>query len=158
MTSEEIKRTTSMEEVLRRYGIRTVRNMCSCPFHGKDKHPSMKVYPDGYRCFTCGEYGDIFSFVMKYEGCDFKEAFKILGGEYEHSDRRSSMIRRKRWEAERQKREKQEERIRNEKELNNTLITYYRWGLTVTEPMSEEWTKCIHKLTYQMYVHEELNG
>ena len=157
MTSEEIKRTTSMEEVLSRYGIKVTRKMCCCPFH-HDRHPSMQVFKDGYKCHTCGEYGDIFSFVMKYEGCSFKEAFKILGGEYEHSDRRSSMIAARRREADRKKREAQAERIRSKKELNNLLITAYRWGIEHNPPMSDAWAQCMHKLVYQIHVHEELNG
>lgn len=158
MTRDEIKSTTRMSEVLSKYGIKVNRGMCSCPFHGKDKHPSMQVFNDGYKCHTCGEYGDIFSFVMKMEGCGFKDAFKILGGEYEHSDSRSSKIRRARWEAERQTKERQAARLRKERELNNILIAYYRRGLRITEPMSDEWAKCMHAFVYQLYLHEELNG
>ena len=158
MTSEEIKQTTTMTEVLSRYGISVNRRMCSCPFHGTDRHPSMQVFRDGYKCHTCGEYGDIFTFVMKYENCSFKEAFRILGGEYEHSQKRSSHLLAARREAERKKRESQAERKRKERELNNNLITAYRWGLEHNEPMSDAWAECMHKLVYQLYVHEELNG
>ena len=49
-----------------------------CPFHN-EKTPSFSVNDDGfYYCFGCKETGDVISFVMKYESCDFLEAIEIL--------------------------------------------------------------------------------
>jgi len=49
-----------------------------CPFHG-ERTPSFYVYPEGwYRCFGCGENGDIFTFVEKQQGVDFREALALL--------------------------------------------------------------------------------
>ncbi len=50
-----------------------------CPFHN-EKTPSFSVSPAQgfYYCFGCGEKGDIFSFVQKFEGLDFKGALKVL--------------------------------------------------------------------------------
>ena len=51
-----------------------------CPFH-EEKTPSFYVVPSKgfYKCFGCGESGDVFSFLMKRMGLDFTEAVKYAG-------------------------------------------------------------------------------
>jgi DNA primase catalytic core len=50
-----------------------------CPFH-KEKTPSFTVHPTKnlFKCFGCGEGGDVFRFVQLIEGVDFKQARAIL--------------------------------------------------------------------------------
>lgn len=52
-----------------------------CPFH-IEKTPSFMISPERqtFKCFSCGEGGDIFSFVEKMEGLDFYNALKLLAG------------------------------------------------------------------------------
>ncbi|MGL4550024.1 MAG: DNA primase [Gemmataceae bacterium] len=50
-----------------------------CPFHD-DSRPSFDV--DGrrqrYRCWSCGKYGDVLSFVQEFEKISFREALELL--------------------------------------------------------------------------------
>jgi DNA primase len=50
-----------------------------CPFH-QEKTPSFYVVPAKgfYKCFGCGESGDVFAFLMKHAGLSFQEAVEKL--------------------------------------------------------------------------------
>src|SRR3989338_469542 len=50
-----------------------------CPFH-KERTPSFHVSPERgtYKCFCCGEGGDVFSFLQKMDGTDFPTVLKQL--------------------------------------------------------------------------------
>ena len=50
-----------------------------CPFH-KEKTPSFHVNStDGYyKCFGCGEAGDVITFIEKYKNYSFQEAVEYL--------------------------------------------------------------------------------
>lgn len=61
---------------LKKAGINMKAN---CPFH-HEKTPSMMVSAERqtFKCFGCGEGGDVFTFIEKIEGVDFYNALKIL--------------------------------------------------------------------------------
>lgn len=50
-----------------------------CPFHD-DRNPSMSVVPGKqiFHCFVCGTGGDVFTFMQKFHGMEFREALEAL--------------------------------------------------------------------------------
>jgi DNA primase len=50
-----------------------------CPWHD-DSRPSLNVNPQrqSWKCWVCDIGGDVFSFVMKAEGLEFREALELL--------------------------------------------------------------------------------
>jgi DNA primase len=82
--SEEIKSRLDIVDIVSDYlPLRKSGNSLSgfCPFHTNTRTPSFVVFPTSqtWRCFgACADGGDIFSFVMKKEGWDFKEALAHL--------------------------------------------------------------------------------
>lgn len=52
-----------------------------CPFHANSRTPAFYVFPESqtWHCFgACAEGGDLFAYVMKQQGWDFKETLKHL--------------------------------------------------------------------------------
>jgi DNA primase len=80
---DEIKQKIDITEIIGQYvqltkSGRTFR--APCPFHS-EKKPSFFVYPEQqtWHCFgACNTGGDVFSFIMKKEGLEFKDALALL--------------------------------------------------------------------------------
>lgn len=79
---EEIKERLSIDEIVGSYvqlkqAGRNFKGLC--PFH-EEKTPSFMVSTEKgiYHCFGCGEGGDIFSFVEKMDGLDFRDTLQRL--------------------------------------------------------------------------------
>jgi len=84
-TIDEIKSRIDIVDLVSEAGVKlrkAGRNQTGfCPFHDNKHTPAFVVWPESgtWRCFgQCNEGGDIFKFVMKREGLDFKEALQKL--------------------------------------------------------------------------------
>lgn len=157
MTKEEIREAYTMQEILARYGLYPNRaGMVRCPFHKGDREPSLKIYERDFHCFGCGAHGDIFDFVQRMDHLTFREAFESLGGSYEHSARADFKVyhaRKQRLMAQKKARKKE-----RQEELNNTLITVYRYWICCLQPFSDAWCDCQNALTMEIAKLEERIG
>lgn len=77
-----IQRKANIVDIIRDYVPLTQRGknyFGICPFHD-DHNPSMSVSPEKgvYKCFVCGNAGNVFNFVMEYDKVSFYEAVKIV--------------------------------------------------------------------------------
>jgi len=81
-TIEQIRRTTSLEDVVNSYLPLNKLRKGLCPFHS-EKTPSLSVHPSKkfWKCFGCGVSGDVFTFIQKIEGITFIEAVELLANE-----------------------------------------------------------------------------
>jgi DNA primase len=84
-TIDEIKSRIDIVDLVSEAGVKlrhAGKNYTGfCPFHENKRSPAFVVWPESgtWRCFgACNEGGDIFKFVMKREGLDFKEALQKL--------------------------------------------------------------------------------
>ena len=84
-TIDEIKSKIDIVDIVSEAGVKlrhAGKNYTGfCPFHDHKHSPAFVVSPETgtWRCFgQCNEGGDIFKFVMKREGLDFKEALQKL--------------------------------------------------------------------------------
>jgi DNA primase len=84
-TIDEIKSRIDIVDLVSEAGVKlrhAGKNYTGfCPFHENKHTPAFVVWPESgtWRCFgQCNEGGDIFKFVMKKEGVDFKEAMQKL--------------------------------------------------------------------------------
>lgn len=161
MDASELKQRIGILSVASMYGCRPNRSgFCHCPFpdHRGDRTASLKLYPEqgSFHCYGCGANGDIFDFVRKMEGCDFKTAYKKLGGEYGRTTDSTRLIRyhfRKRKEAG----QKDEEEWNRKLRINGLLLSIHRKQLERAIPMSDEWADAMKRYLYQQYVAECLD-
>ena len=79
---EEIKSRSDIVKVISDY-IKVQQSGANykglCPFHG-EKTPSFYINTSKqiYKCFGCGEGGDVINFIMKMENLEFMDAVKLL--------------------------------------------------------------------------------
>ena len=75
----EIKSKNDIVDVISGYFDLNEKHKALCPFH-YDHAPSFSVNQDKqiYKCFSCGESGNVITFVQKYNNISFQEAIKLL--------------------------------------------------------------------------------
>ncbi|MDA3863517.1 MAG: CHC2 zinc finger domain-containing protein, partial [Deltaproteobacteria bacterium] len=81
----EIRNTVNLADIIgKRINLKMAgsRLRARCPFHD-EKTPSFFVDPtrNSFICFGCGEKGDVYDFLMKYDGLTFVEAVKRAADE-----------------------------------------------------------------------------
>src|SRR5262249_50433600 len=79
---KQVKEANDIIKVVEGYlELRPVGNKFKglCPFHD-DHNPSFTVDPQwqNYKCWSCGKYGDVITFVQEYERVSFAEALELL--------------------------------------------------------------------------------
>ncbi len=76
---DEIKSKNDIVDVIGSYINLNEKNKALCPFHD-DHSPSFSVHREKqiYKCFSCGESGNVITFVQKINGVSFEEALKML--------------------------------------------------------------------------------
>lgn len=78
-----IKSIVKITDVIRDSGIELKGNKGLCPFH-EEKTPSFFAADKRgrFKCFGCGESGDIFDFVQRFYGMDFPHAVNFIKERY----------------------------------------------------------------------------
>lgn len=158
MTSEEIKSSVRLSDLVREYGLKVDRKgFVCCPFH-KEKTASMKIYnkSNSFHCFGCGSSGDVIKFVQMIENCDFKTAFIRLGGTYEHTTENAKLVANTQREQAKKKRELKEKADAEIKNELSYIIELLKEGCKSLEPFSDEWCFCQNNLPILFEYWEEM--
>ena len=79
---EELRNKNDIVDIASKYMTLNRRGgnfWACCPFHN-EKTPSLSIKQDGqfFKCFGCGESGNVITLVMKSENVDFMTAVEIL--------------------------------------------------------------------------------
>ena len=94
MNTTDIKQSHNIVDYINQYvplkkaGATEYKSLC--PFHS-EKSPSFTVseLKQFYYCHGCGANGDVIKFVEQYQGVEFIDACKILGGQVDEMDVRT---------------------------------------------------------------------
>lgn len=81
VNTEQLKSNIKITHLAETLGIELRGNKANCLWHN-EKTPSLSFDNEKgiYKCFGCGESGDIFTLYQKVKNVDFKEALEALGG------------------------------------------------------------------------------
>lgn len=77
-----VKGQVTPQMAAERYGLPVNRSgMACCPFHD-DRTPSMKLYPDHFHCFGCGQTGDVIDLTAQLTGLNARDAAGRLAADF----------------------------------------------------------------------------
>ncbi len=84
MTTDEIKSRNPLPAILSAAGVALLPKngalQALCPFHS-EKSPSFYAYPNQrYKCYGCGEAGDVIAFIQRTRNVTFRAACDLLSG------------------------------------------------------------------------------
>lgn len=138
---DEIKARIDILDLAAEAGVklrRAGRNYSGfCPFHDNKRTPAFVIWPETgtWRCFgECNEGGDIFKFMMKKEGVDFKDALQRLA--------EKAGVTLERLQPERPEQREENERLRN---LLEDAAQFYRHQLLNTPAGKSSLTYLLEK-------------
>lgn len=96
-----------------------------CPFH-EDSNPSLSISQEKqiYKCFSCGQQGDVFMFLQKFKNLDFFSALKQAASivKIDLKDFNLEMFE-----------QQQNTNLHKFKILNNLALNFYQYQLTTLE-------------------------
>lgn len=78
---EIIRNSVDIEDAAERYGMDVRRGKACCPFHS-DRTPSLSFKDGRFKCFGCGESGDVTDLVAKLYGISLHDAAARLNADY----------------------------------------------------------------------------
>jgi DNA primase len=138
---DEIKARIDIVDLASEAGVKLRRSGRTqtgfCPFHQNTRTPAFVIWPETgtWKCFgECNEGGDIFRFVMKKEGVDFKEALHRLA--------ERAGIQLEDFQTEKPEQKEENQRLRN---LLEDAVTFYRHQLLNTPGGKEALTYLLEK-------------
>jgi len=137
----ELKQNIDLFSVVESAGVdlqrRGARYVGLCPLH-MEQTPSFYVFQDNhFKCFGCGEHGDVIDFVQKLHGYSFQDALKHLG-----IDRQEITP-------------KIKKQIRQRKERAELLKRFRRWEVITSNKLSFL-IRNAHKLLSQIKTPDDL--
>ncbi len=174
-TTDEIKARIDIVDLISESGVKlrkSGRNYTGfCPFHPNKHTPAFVVWPETgtWRCFgECNEGGDIFKFVMKKDGVDFREALTRLAAR--------AGIELPSYRAERPEQKEAHENLRKlledalifyagQLQQNESVLTYLREKRKLSQSTIERfglgyapnnWDACLSHFKQRGYTEEEL--
>ena len=161
MTTDEIKASYTMRDIVSKYGFTPNRSgFIRCPFHSGDNDPSMKIYASSFHCYACGADGDAIDFVQQMEKCDFKTAFRLLGGDF-NPLKNSDKLRIRREQSERKNKELKLMNTRAKYHVICRELIVFRKAVLMLEPMSDCWCYAYNKMQIYDYkadlLQDEIN-